>query len=242
MEKRRQISTKWRVERWVEWVIFVETIAQNYNCVIIMMKKGIVVICLLVGISLGAYKFNLHPRLAPAPAGNITDSIAKYHLNTALVKVLIVKHAYQLSLIIDGHTVKNYPVVLGPNPVDDKKQQGDGCTPEGFYKIRAKYPHQSWSYFLWIDYPNAPAWARFNANKKNGVIKKDADIGGEVGIHGVPFVTSAFGTKPDKNTPHADNLIDMGVNWTAGCISLKTADIIEIYKYVPVGAEVEIQH
>ncbi len=180
-----------------------------------------------------------HSSIIPA---NIEDSITKYSLNRQQVKVYISKSDYVLKLFIGNKLVKIYPCVLGPNPVDDKKQEGDGCTPEGFYKIKAKYPHKNWSYFLWIDYPNEAAQKRFSENKLKGVIPKNAGIGGEVGIHGVPFKTGDFGKETPKGTPHNDALIDEKINWTAGCISLKTADINEIYKYVPVGSEVEIVH
>jgi murein L,D-transpeptidase YafK len=175
-------------------------------------------------------------------AASIPDSVSRYHLNTGKVKLVVKKSDYVLQLYIDNKLVKEYPVVLGNDPVNDKTHEGDGCTPEGTYKIKAKYPHKSWTYFMWIDYPNEAAWKRFNENKKNGVIAKNATIGGEVGIHGVPFESSAFGSTPSDTTPHQDWLIDKRVNWTLGCISLKTADIKEIYTYAVVGTEVQILH
>jgi murein L,D-transpeptidase YafK len=53
----------------------------------------------------------------------------------------------------DTIIIKQYPVVLGGNPVDDKLLQGDLCTPEGNFLIHAKYPHKSWEKFIWINYP-----------------------------------------------------------------------------------------
>jgi murein L,D-transpeptidase YafK len=179
--------------------------------------------------------FRLHP-------ASIQDSITKYNLDQSKVNVIITKSSYILDLYIDGKLVKSYPVVFGTDPVNDKLCQGDGRTPEGDYRIRSKYPHKSWTYFLWIDYPNEAAWSRFNENKKKGLIAKDAKIGGEIGIHGVPFITSAFGSNPSDTTPHDEFLIDKKINWTAGCISLKTEDIKELYKYVPAGAGVRILH
>lgn len=144
------------------------------------------------------------------------------------VSIRIRKSAYQLDILQNGKVLKTYPVVLGPDPVNDKLRQGDGATPEGHFKLRATYPHKSWSYFLWIDYPNAKSWEKHNAAKKAGKIPKDASIGGEVGIHGVPA--------------GRNDLIENQTNWTLGCISLTTEAITEIYPLVGEGTAVEILH
>jgi murein L,D-transpeptidase YafK len=133
------------------------------------------------------------------------------------LQFLVVKSKYELSVWHDSMKIKTYPVVFGTNPVDDKLREGDRCTPEGKFKIRSKYPHPSWSKFIWIDYPNADSWKKHNAAKKKGLIPQNATIGGEVGIHGVP--------------ENSDFAIDQKNNWTWGCISLKTKDINEIYPY-----------
>lgn len=54
------------------------------------------------------------------------------------------KSDFVLSVKTDNIIVKQYPIVLGGNPVDDKLAQGDQCTPEGRFLIRAKYPHGTW--------------------------------------------------------------------------------------------------
>lgn len=127
----------------------------------------------------------------------------------------------------DTLALKSYPVVFGFNPVDDKLRQGDGCTPEGVFKIRAKYPNKDWSKFIWIDYPNKDSWKKFQQAKDAGIIPKDASIGGDVGIHGVP--------------KGADYAIDEKQNWTLGCISLKNKDIDEIYNFVTNDMLIEIK-
>jgi murein L,D-transpeptidase YafK len=206
------------------------------------MRKLLLILPLISVFSLFAWILQTHAIANKNQAANIRDSIAKYKLDTKKVKLWIKKSDYTLQLFIDNKLVKTYPVVFGPDPVNDKKYEGDGCTPEGIYKIKAKYPHRSWSYFLWIDYPNEAAWKRFNENKKKGLIAKDATIGGDVGIHGVPFVTGLFGNHSLGTTPHNDDIISKRINWTLGCISLTTADITELYQYVSVGTEVEIVH
>jgi murein L,D-transpeptidase YafK len=112
--------------------------------------------------------------------------------------------------------IKTYPVVLGNNPRNDKLCQGDACTPEGVYRVRAKYPHPRWDSFIWLDYPNNQNWLKFAQAKKTGRIPPEADIGGEVGIHGTE--------DPSRNLS--------GINWTAGCISLLNKDLQEIYPMV----------
>ena len=112
--------------------------------------------------------------------------------------------------------IKTYPVVLGNDPINDKLCQGDACTPEGVYRVRAKYPHAKWDWFIWLDYPNTQNWLKFSRAKKAGRIPPEADIGGEVGIHGTE--------DPYRNIT--------GQNWTKGCISLLNKDLQEIYPLV----------
>lgn len=158
-------------------------------------------------------------------AKKVIDSLK---LNKNKLYIQIEKSKRTLALKIDETTIKSYPVVLGFNPVDDKMQEGDGCTPEGTFKIRSQYPHKSWNKFIWIDYPNAESKKKFAARKKRGVIPKNAKIGGEIGIHGVPKGTDMF--------------IDMGKNWTLGCISLKNKDVSEVYSLVKKGTKIIINH
>lgn len=131
------------------------------------------------------------------------------------LKVRIDKSEYSLSVYHKDKLLIAYPCVFGFNPIDDKHQEGDGCTPEGTFGVRSKYAHKSWSYFIWVDYPNKESWSKFNRRKANGEIEKNATIGGEIGIHGVP--------------EGMDDLIDSKSNWTLGCISLKTKDITDLY-------------
>lgn len=112
--------------------------------------------------------------------------------------------------------LKTFPVVLGNDPLNDKLCQGDTCTPEGVYRVRAKYPHPRWDSFIWLDYPNTKNWLKFSRAKKAGKIPPEANIGGEVGIHGTE--------DPLRNLT--------GVNWTKGCISLLNNDLQEIYPLV----------
>ena len=141
--------------------------------------------------------------------------------------IFIDKSNYRLYLMMDTIVLKDYPVVFGFNPVDDKLKEGDGCTPEGVFKIQSQYPHQSWNKFLWIDYPNASSWQKHKDALRSGKIPEGSAIGGEIGIHGV--------------AENADDLISNKTNWTWGCISLKNEDINELYKEVAKGTYVIIR-
>ncbi|MCH2196429.1 L,D-transpeptidase [Kordia sp.] len=143
------------------------------------------------------------------------------------IRILIDKSDYKLSIFAADTLVKEYHVVFGGNPVDDKEKEGDQRTPEGVFGVRDKYPHKKWSKFIWIDYPNAESWKKFNQRKADGVIKEGETIGGEVGIHGVP--------------DGMDAMIDEKRNWTLGCISMKNKDVDEIYPYITKNTKITIQ-
>lgn len=143
------------------------------------------------------------------------------------IYILIDKSDYTLSVIAADQRIKDYPVVFGPNPTDDKRMEGDKCTPEGTFHIVSKYPHKSWNKFLWLNYPTSESWAKHRKAKQEGSIPSDAKIGGEIGIHGVPA--------------GMDALIDAGRNWTLGCISLKNKDVDEIYPYITEQTDIIIR-
>jgi murein L,D-transpeptidase YafK len=142
------------------------------------------------------------------------------------IRIVVSKSKYLLSIVKGTLIIKSYPVVFGFNPIDDKRKEGDGATPEGTFKVRALYPHKSWSKFIWFDYPNESSRLKHNQAKKQGLISMDSRIGGELGIHGVPA--------------GSDYAIDQKQNWTLGCVSLKNKDVDEIYSVTYVGMEVEI--
>ncbi len=143
------------------------------------------------------------------------------------VAILIDKSNYTLQVYAGDTLVKSYPVVFGGNPVDDKLREGDQCTPEGNFKINSKYPHKKWSKFIWLNYPTTDSWRKHRLAKKEGRISKNAKIGGQIGIHGVP-----------KGT---DFMIETRINWTLGCISLTNKDINEIYPYIDKKTPIKIQ-
>lgn len=153
----------------------------------------------------------------------LVDSLS-IHKKELWIKVC--KSDYKLEVKHGDKTVKEFKIVLGYNPVGDKMMQGDYKTPEGIFKIRDKYPHRNWTYFMWVDYPTSESYKRFEERKRTGKIPQSAKIGGEIGIHGVPL--------------GADHYIHQGINWTFGCVSLTTKHIKELYDNIEIGAKVEI--
>lgn len=158
---------------------------------------------------------------------SLSAIIATTKTNPESIYFFIDKSDYQLTVMSDTIKLKCYNVVFGGNPKDDKLQQGDGCTPEGWFKIKAMYPHKKWSKFMWIDYPNVQSRKKFNQAVAEQIISASTDIGGDVGIHGVP--------------EGKDAMIANKVNWTLGCISLTNKDVNELYAVAKVGTRVFIQ-
>ncbi|MFW6226632.1 MAG: L,D-transpeptidase family protein [Bacteroidota bacterium] len=189
-------------------------------------EKTFIIILLLILASCG--------QTGKAPVSNYLNYDRDLHklleekgLDASKIQIRIDKSDFKLSLIHGESVIKEFPMVLGGNPVDDKLREGDKCTPEGHFKVRDMYPHRSWSKFIWIDYPTKESWKKHKAAKAAGKIPDSSHIGGEIGIHGVPS--------------GRDDLIQKKTNWTLGCISLSTDDINEIYSVCFKGMDVFIQ-
>lgn len=105
--------------------------------------------------------------------------------------------------------------------------EGDRNTPEGMFTITNKNPGSKYTKFMGLSYPNDSAYQRFNKLKATGKIPATARIGGDVGIHGI--------------WKGGDDMIEMGVGWTDGCVALKNRDIEELFSLVGVGTKVTIR-
>lgn len=138
------------------------------------------------------------------------------------IHFVVDKSERRFDVVAGDRVLRTYPCVLGEMPEGDKMMQGDRKTPEGVFGIRSKRLHAKWHAFVWVDYPNAESRRRFAERKRTGAIPASADIGGEIGIHGVP--------------EGMDHWIDAGADWTWGCIALKNPDLDEIYPYIHAGA------
>lgn len=154
------------------------------------------------------------------------DQVVSANFEPKEISILIEKSQLRLTVFHNLKPVKSYPVVLGGVPEGDKFREGDRKTPEGIYYVRDLYPHGAWSKFIWVDYPRPESWREHFQAKFAGEIDWRSPIGGEIGIHGVP--------------ENGDQLIDNQSNWTLGCISLKNADVDELYRFMDQGTLIEI--
>jgi murein L,D-transpeptidase YafK len=141
---------------------------------------------------------------------------------TQAERILVVKFTHTMTLYADGKVLKTYHVWLGRGPGNAKQRQGDNETPEGSYTINARNPHSAAHLSLHISYPNAADRARA---RKLGV-----DPGGDIMIHGLP--PGNDWVKPGQQLP----------DWTYGCIALTDSEMDEVWKLVPTGTPIEIQH
>lgn len=168
----------------------------------------------------------LLPEVRSAAAIKSIDQLLGDRLDKAKISILIEKSRHRLTIYQAKIAIKSYPVVFGDNPKGDKFIEGDRRTPEGIFHLKDLYPHPQWSKFMWLDYPNAASWRKHLTAKQTGKISWYTSIGKDVGIHGVPA--------------NSDKLIEAQVNWTLGCISLKTADVNEVYSVAKSGTLIEI--
>jgi murein L,D-transpeptidase YafK len=148
-------------------------------------------------------------------------------LNKDSVLLVVNKGHYNLEVYYRRKLVRSYKAVFGPKPLDNKCMAGDRCTPEGWFTIRSKNPASKYHKFMLLDYPDDSAISRFERLKERGKIPSTARIGGDVGIHGV--------------WKGGDDMIELGVCWTDGCIALKNKDIDELYTFTQAGTRIFIR-
>lgn len=143
------------------------------------------------------------------------------------VLLIVNKSKNNLQVYYRHRLIRTYKAVFGPKPMEDKCMAGDRCTPEGWFTIKSMKPYSKYHKFMLLSYPDDSAILRFNRLKEIGKIPKTAQIGGDVGIHGI--------------WNKGDDMIEMGVGWTDGCVAIKNKDIDELYTFVVPGTRVYIR-
>ncbi|MEO6830748.1 MAG: L,D-transpeptidase [Chitinophagaceae bacterium] len=141
--------------------------------------------------------------------------------------VLIKKSDYILQVWYRQRLIRTYKAVFGPNPLQNKLMEGDRNTPEGMFRIANKNEGSKYDRFMQLNYPNDSSYACFNRLKASGQLPASAKIGGNVGIHGI--------------WQGGDDMIQLGIGWTDGCIALKNKDIEDLFSLVSVGTRVYIR-
>lgn len=160
------------------------------------------------------------------PIGNNSFAFRPDTMIKDSVRLVVDKQRRCLMVYYKKRMLRAYKATFGPNPLNDKRVEGDRCTPEGEFKITSINPRSKYNKFMLINYPNEKTWATFNKLKEAGIIPKTARIGGDIGIHGI--------------WAGGDDMIELGVGWTDGCVALKNKDIEELYSIVGVGTKVVI--
>jgi murein L,D-transpeptidase YafK len=141
--------------------------------------------------------------------------------------VIIDKAAYRLYLVQAGAITHSYPVELGFDPVNDKRMEGDGTTPEGPYRVTEKRDIGQTSYYRgWmLSYPEERDQQEFVAAQADGSIPADATVGSAIMIHGSGSGLAGNGA---------------GRNWTLGCIALSNEQVDSLFPHISVGDPVVI--
>lgn len=166
--------------------------------------------------------------LAVAPqfggAGDPAPSVppqATAPLDAPIDRILVEKAARRMTVYRRGQALKTYHIALGFAPDGHKRQQGDGRTPEGFYRIDRKNDRSAYHLSLGIDYPR-------RADRQDAQAR-GVSPGGDIFIHGQP-----------NQVQIADNMRIKG-DWTAGCVAVSNGEIQELFRVTPIGTEVEIR-
>ncbi|MCW5867551.1 MAG: L,D-transpeptidase family protein [Candidatus Eremiobacteraeota bacterium] len=141
----------------------------------------------------------------------------------------VVIHKERRELLYQGKSMR---IGLGNHPQGSKEEEGDGKTPEGFYRICSKASDSPFGHWLGLDYPNRrDAWngrlhgkvSWLELTRWNWFWRSEPPqttrLGGQIGIHGG----------------------GSGKAWTLGCIALDELDIKELFQGLPFGAVVEVR-
>jgi murein L,D-transpeptidase YafK len=180
--------------------------------------------------------FAVLPATSQEPPPNIDSRASTSSIQAPVAEARIeVQKANRKLLLYSGEKLlRTYPVGLGFNPVEPKKVQGDGATPEGEYFVCVKNPHSRYFLSLGLSYPNSLDADR--ALKTNLVTKVQRDRIVE---------SERRGTCPPWNTRLGGEIFIHGrgssSDWTLGCVALDDPDMAELFRAVELGSKVVIK-
>lgn len=181
-----------------------------------------------------------------SPAAFIREHRRLFVPAAAAALVIAVKREYRLYYCEKGQVVKSFPMAVGQQPEGPKTCDGDNRTPEGEYSITQKalgpfegeYGRYLGAAWMRLSYPNtadaraalaggritAAQCAAITAAQASGLMPPgDTALGGGIGIHG-----------------WAADWPDGPQNLTWGCLSLRHADLLELYPLLKKGTPVII--
>ena len=148
-------------------------------------------------------------------------------------RITVHKAARRLELFSGDSLLRTYKIGLGFSPIADKKQSGDGATPEGDFYVFVKNNRSAYYLSLGVSYPNIEDAERglrdglisksqhdsiVKAIKRKAAPPQYTKLGGLIYIHG-------YGARSD---------------WTWGCVALENEDMKELFDAVIVGTPVSI--
>ena len=132
--------------------------------------------------------------------------------------ILIDKTARRLQLLQEDEVIFETEIALGFDPVGQKREEGDGRTPEGVYKIDRRNEQSKYYLSLGLNYPTKP--------QRAAAAGEGRDPGGDIFIHGQPNLTPGALTLPG--------------DWTNGCIAVSNAAMRTIWRRVAMGTKVVV--
>jgi murein L,D-transpeptidase YafK len=152
-------------------------------------------------------------RFAPTPPPQLPQ-------NAAVDLIIVHKAARRLELYRGDQILRSFAVSLGSDPIGPKRQEGDGRTPEGEYRIDYRKADSSFHRALHISYPGPADIA--------GARSRGVNPGELVMIHGT------------KNglSPNAKERLP--ADWTDGCIAVTDEEMDEIWRAVPGNTKIVI--
>ncbi len=139
--------------------------------------------------------------------------------------IVVAKSERRLWLYESGSLAGCWSIALGFDPVGDKAREGDGRTPEGWYRTSDK-PWSAFDGAIAIHYPN----------------RDDADRAVEQGTIGrrtrrrILEALREGKPPPQKTAMGGEVLIHGGgsrSDWTLGCVALTDADLAELRERLP---------
>ena len=168
------------------------------------MKRFVLVAC----VGLLAAAAWAHSTPLALPAGTVAD------------RVVVNKSERHLTLYLKNQPIRTYRVALGPHPVGQKQQEGDGRTPEGSYVLDYRNAKSAFHLSLHVSYPSPADSARAR--------ERSVSPGGLIMVHGLPNGLGLLGS------------LHLLRDWTNGCVAVTNSEIEEIWRVVPDGTPIVI--
>jgi murein L,D-transpeptidase YafK len=146
--------------------------------------------------------------------------------------IVVSKGARRLMLYDEGRQVGCWRVALGFAPVGHKSVEGDGRTPEGWYRTSDK-PWSTFKNAIAIHYPNADD-------------ARAAVDDGRIGKRTRDKIVAAIdaGRVPPQYTELGGAVLIHGggssYDWTLGCVALDDAELLALREELPKGMRTDV--